>query len=151
VRLAAALRCSLALLAGCNRTAASLGSSPPRPTAEDRGTGAVDSVPVGRLAGQHFSTVVELLQGQVAGLEVIQLPKGDVSLRIRGINSLRGDGEPLLVIDGIPVASQRVNAALKALRPAEIASIRVLKDVSSTSVYGMLGANGVILITTKRD
>jgi TonB-dependent SusC/RagA subfamily outer membrane receptor len=64
---------------------------------------------------------------------------------------VRGGGEPLLVVDGMPVASQRVSSALKALRPAEIASIRVLKDVSSNSAYGMQGANGVILITTKRD
>jgi iron complex outermembrane receptor protein len=97
-------------------------------------------------------TVVELLEGRVPGLQIVRQANGDVALRIRGApNSLSDGGEPLLVIDGMPVASGNVGSALRGLQPHQIASIEVLKDVSSTSVYGMRGANGVILITTKRD
>jgi TonB-dependent SusC/RagA subfamily outer membrane receptor len=99
--------------------------------------------------------VEELLQGRVPGLQVVHLANGDVSLRIRGGSvSLLAEserGEPLLVIDGMPVAPGHVTRALRSLNPREIARIEVLKDVSSTSSYGMAGAHGVILITTKRD
>jgi len=80
---------------------------------------------------------------------VIHLPYGDVSLRIRGTRSLHGDNEPLLVIDGVP-AHGAIGAALAGLVPRDIARIDVLKDAGSTAIYGIQGANGVILITTKR-
>ena len=104
------------------------------------------------LEQQHVDDIAELLQGRVAGLEVIRSPTGDISLRIRGgLNSLHNDADPLLVIDGMPVLPAAVSSALKSIKPHEIESIEILKDVSSTSVYGMRGANGVIVITTKRD
>lgn len=125
-------------------------------------TGAVDSLPAGALVERHVEDIAELLQSKVAGLRVIRLSNGDISLRIRGGDiSLRpGDnntiaaepaGEPLLVIDGMPVSEGQLSNTLRALNPHQIASIQVLKDVSSTSVYGMRGAHGVILITMKRD
>ena len=88
---------------------------------------------------------------RVAGLQVIRLPNGDISLRIRGIDSTERLGEPLLVVDKMPVSEQAMTFTLRALRPSEIASIDVLKDVSSTPAYGMRGAHGVILIRTKHD
>ena|SRR5256885_735574 len=152
---AAAFCWGLAVL-GCGGKAGQRGASPAPaegPVASGRqpddATGAVESVSLA--TGQHVETVEELLQGQVAGLQVIQLPNGDVSLRIRGTSSLRNDGEPLLVIDGMPVAPGNVTRALRSLRPQAVETIQVLKDVSSTSVYGAAGASGVILITTKHE
>jgi Outer membrane receptor for ferrienterochelin and colicins len=114
-------------------------------------TGAIDSLPAETLEGRHVTDVAELLKGRVSGLQVIRLPNGDISLRIRGSDSITQDGEPLLVIDGMPVSEQNLTGALRSLSPHEIASIEVLKDVSSTAFYGIRGAHGVILITTKRD
>jgi TonB-dependent SusC/RagA subfamily outer membrane receptor len=92
---------------------------------------------------------------------VIRAENGDISLRIRGGDmSFRRDsdgsttavsaGEPLLVIDGMPVNEGQNSNTLRALNPNEIENIQVLKDVSSTSSYGMRGAHGVILITMKK-
>jgi len=92
--------------------------------------------------------VVQMLE-RVPGLTVTHLPNGEVSLRIRGARSLRSDNEPLLVIDGVP-AQGAIGAALAGLLPRDIARIDVLKDAGSTAIYGSRGANGVILITTKR-
>jgi len=92
--------------------------------------------------------VVQMLE-RVAGITVIHLPNGDVSLRIRGTRSLQGDNEPLLIIDGVP-AQGAIGPALAGLSPRDIARIDVLKDAGATAIYGMRGANGVILITTKR-
>ncbi len=114
-------------------------------------TGATDSLPMASLEQQHVEDIADLLRGRVPGLVVLRLPNGDISLRIRGNDSLTEEGEPLLVIDGMPVASPNLSGALRSLRPHEIASIEVLKDVSSTAVYGMRGAHGVIVITTKHD
>lgn len=154
----AALCWGLALLPGCGHTAA-----PPPISPADRETGAVDSLPAGTMEERHVQDIAELLQGQVPGLRVIRLPNGDISLRIRGGDvSLRSggnestivgevEGEPLLVIDGMPVSEGQLSNTLRALNPKEVESIQVLKDVSSTSIYGIRGAHGVILITLKRD
>jgi len=127
----------------------------PAPRSTDGTTGAVASLPESTLAERHAESVEELLQGRIPGLQVVHLANGDVSLRIRGGSvSLRGAsdvGEPLLVIDGMPVAPRHLARALRSLNPREIDTIEILKDVSSTSSYGMAGAHGVILITTKRD
>lgn len=141
---------SIALQMGCNRPSGPPQASPAPGAAE---TGAVETLADSALAGRHVATIAELLQGRVAGLEVIHLPNGDISLRIRGGDvSLGGESrEPLLVIDGMAVSSGSVTRALSTLRPHEIDRIEVLKDVASTSAYGMRGAHGVIVITTKRD
>jgi TonB-dependent SusC/RagA subfamily outer membrane receptor len=116
-------------------------------------TGAVRSVPEAELeAGGHFTDVLEFLQGRVAGLQVVDLGGGNVSLRIRGVNQSLQERylEPLLVIDEMPVAAGNVGVALRALRPQDVSSVQVLKDVSSTAIYGTRGANGVILIRLRR-
>jgi TonB-dependent SusC/RagA subfamily outer membrane receptor len=119
---------------------------------EEDVTGAVGSVDPG--ATRHLRDVLDMLRGQVAGLQVVELPDGEIRLRIRGATqSLREDdaaNEPLLVIDDMPVRPGGIRVALAALVPRDVASIQVLKDVSSTSIYGARGANGVILITMKR-
>ena len=142
----------LALLAGCGPHPAARPRPAGPPTAigaeaDDR-TGAVDSVPIP--AGQQES-VDDLLQGRVPGLHVLHLANGDIALRIRGTNSLLEEGDPLVIIDGLAVMPGNLTWAFRGLKPHEIQDIRVLKDVSSTSVYGSAGAHGVILITTKHD
>ena len=136
-------RIGLALLAGCGRAA----SSPP-PGATP-GTGAVATVVPGE-TDARVSRVEELLRG-VPGLEVTALPNGSYQIRIRGHRSIRGnpgDDDPLIVVDGIPSAAGA--AALADIAPTDVARIEVLKDAGATSQYGSRGANGVIVITTKR-
>lgn len=94
--------------------------------------------------------VAEVLQWQVPGLQVSWSPTGEASLQIRGTASLMNQGQPLIVLDGMPVDSGMVSWALRRLHPGQIERIRVLRDVASTSVYGIRGAHGVILIDLKR-
>ena len=136
-------RIGLALLAGCGRAA----SSPPHNATP--GTGAVATVVPGE-TDARVSRVEELLRG-VPGLEVTALSNGAYQIRIRGHRSIRGnpgDDDPLIVIDGIPSAAGV--GALADIAPTDVARIEVLKDAGATSQYGSRGANGVIVITTKR-
>ena len=131
--------------------AAACGGTTARPPATTTNTGAVTTV-VPTETDARVSRVEDLLRG-VAGLEVTPLPNGSYRLRIRGQRSIRdnpGDDDPLLVIDGIPVSSASMSSALAGLAPSDVARIEVLKDAAATSVYGSRGANGVIVITTKR-
>ena len=129
-------------------------------------TGAVSQLkPTDRDAAK-VTSIDNLLQGKIAGLSVgasSAAPGAASSVTIRGANSLRGDNQPLYVIDNIPQASTGEFASsgdnstftiatnpLTSLNPADIESIEVLKDASATAIYGSRGANGVILITTKR-
>lgn len=130
-------------------------------------TGAIASLrPDERDAATSLS-VDNLLQGKVAGLVVgttSATPGAASSITIRGASSLRGDNQPLYVIDNIPQASTGEFAAsafgdddyqtaadpLSSLNPSDIESIEILKDASATAIYGSRGANGVILITTKK-
>jgi len=89
------------------------------------------------------------LAGRFPGVEVFRLASGDLSVQIRGASSFVGSTEPLYVIDGMEI-SPGPGGALVGINPADIASIQVLKDIGSTALYGVRGANGVILITTKR-
>ena len=131
-------------------------------------TGAVTSVKVDDVAVAQNRTVDALLQGRAAGVQVTQnagSPGSGVSVKIRGASSLRGNNEPLYVIDGIIISSAGEDAAnasedgnsleetqngLNGINPRDIQSIEVLKDASATAIYGSRGANGVILITTKK-
>jgi len=107
-------------------------------------TGAVTSISPTD-ADTRVARVEELLRARVPGLQVIRLPDGDYTLRIRSER-----GEPLLVIDDMPVPSGSLGAALAALAPRDIARIDVLKDAAATAIYGTRGANGVIIIKTQR-
>jgi TonB-dependent SusC/RagA subfamily outer membrane receptor len=81
-------------------------------------------------------------------VDVDETPNGLV-IRIRGVNTFAGKADPLFVIDGLPL-EPGIDGALTGINPQDIASIRVLKNASETAAYGVRGANGVILITTKR-
>lgn len=91
----------------------------------------------------------EVLQGRIAGVTVTRTVDGGIAVRIRGQTSLIGANEPLYVLDGIPI-HPGPDGSLTGLNPYDIESIEVLKDAISTAMYGGRGANGVIVIKTKR-
>jgi TonB-dependent SusC/RagA subfamily outer membrane receptor len=116
----------------------------------DNVTGAVSSVSGDEARRPKPTSVAEMLQGRFPGVEVTALPGGGLSVRIRGTRSFMGGNEPLYVIDGIPVPTAP-GGVLLGLDPGDIKSIEVLKDAGATAAYGSRGANGVILISTKRS
>ena len=121
-------------------------------------TGAVSSVNVSDVPTNVTANVGQMLQGRVAGAQVTQnngAPGGGLSVRIRGSNSIAANSEPLYVVDGIPAitgtsSNDPYQNPLSSISPNDIENIEVLKDASSTAIYGARGANGVVLITTKR-
>ncbi len=130
-------------------------------------TGSVSSVKVSETISRQSTTVDQLLQGRAAGVQVTQNaanPGSGISVRVRGTSSLRGNNEPLYVVDGIIISSasedvvatggnntgQEQQNGLNGINPRDIEDIQVLKDASATAIYGSRGANGVILITTKK-
>ena len=115
-------------------------------------TGAVASVSGKDLQKLSVSGVDQALQGQVAGLQISSTsgaPGGNTNILVRGIGSISGGVEPLFVIDGFPINNAGVGNPLNTINPGDIESIEVLKDASSTAIYGSRGSNGVIIITTK--
>jgi len=129
-------------------------------------TGSVSSVKIEDDVSRAAATVDQLLQGRASGVQVTQNaanPNSGVSVRIRGTNSLRGNNEPLYVVDGVIISSagedvgsvgtgntgQDPQSGLNGINPRDIERIEILKDASATAIYGSRGANGVVLITTK--
>ena len=112
-------------------------------------TGAVSSLSGDDLGGLQTGRIEEVIRDRIPGVLVTRLPNGDYSFRIRGTRSLIGNNEPLVVINGFPVASQVMQTALAGIAPNDVVRIDVLKDAGSTAAYGSRGANGVILITTR--
>jgi TonB-linked SusC/RagA family outer membrane protein len=111
-------------------------------------TGAISSVSDEQLRDVPVANVGQALQGRAAGITVSSsgtAPGQSPTIRIRGNRSLSGSNDPLLVVDGVPF-----DGSLNDLNPDDITSLEVLKDASSTAIYGARGANGVILITTRR-
>lgn len=118
-------------------------------------TGAVSSIKAEEINAIPVTSFDQAIQGRASGVQVTQsnnAPGGGVSIRIRGGNSLTTGVEPLYVVDGFPIASASgtLSNPLAAIPPSDIQSIEILKDASATALYGSRGANGVILITTKR-
>lgn len=129
-------------------------------------TGSIAKVSAKDIGNQPVLNVLSAAQGRVAGVNIVQnsgMPGGGYDIQIRGKNSLRALGNnPLYVVDGVPVggemASQFSGAVLPAssinplnsINPADIESIEILKDADATSIYGSRGANGVVLVTTKK-
>ena len=111
-------------------------------------TGAISSVSDEQLRDVPVANIGQALQGRAAGITVSSngtAPGQAPTIRIRGNRSLSGSNDPLLVVDGVPY-----DGSLNDLNPDDITSLEVLKDASSTAIYGARGANGVILITTRR-
>lgn len=112
-------------------------------------TGSVSTVKGERINDAPVASFDQALQGKAAGLTVLQDsgdPTAPASFQIRGTNSINAGTEPLFVVDGVPVSSSEFSA----INSSDIESFTVLKDASSTSIYGARAANGVIVITTKR-
>ena len=111
--------------------------------------GSVASVKVEKIEKTPTAAFDQALQGQVAGLTVLSNtgePSASATMVIRGTNSINSGTAPLYILDGVPISASDFNT----IAPADIESLSVLKDASSTSIYGARAANGVIVITTKR-
>lgn len=123
-------------------------------------TGAIASVKSTELVQTPVANVAQGLQARVSGVQVSQntgAPGGNISVRIRGTNSINGNSEPLYVVDGIQISngsnnSSEINSVspLSTINPNDIESVEILKDASASAIYGSRAANGVVLITTKR-
>ena len=112
-------------------------------------TGSVATVKSEKLENTPTAAFDQALQGQVAGLMVLSNtgePSASASLKIRGTNSINSGTAPLYILDGVEISASDFNT----INPADIESMSVLKDASSTSIYGARAANGVVVITTKR-
>ncbi|WP_201300916.1 TonB-dependent receptor [Sunxiuqinia indica] len=110
-------------------------------------TSSVSKITNEALESRPVSNVSEAFQGQLAGVNAQAtsggIPGQDLTIRIRGVNTINGSSSPLYIIDGVP------RDDMNGVNPSDIATIQVLKDASATSIYGSRGANGVILIETK--
>jgi TonB-linked SusC/RagA family outer membrane protein len=110
-------------------------------------TGSISVIGSEQIENATFSNPIQGLEGLASGLRVIQSsgqPGADPIIRIRGFGSINADSAPLIVLDGVPYSG-----ALSSINPQDIASTSILKDASSTSLYGNKASNGVLLITTK--
>ncbi len=136
-------------------------------TTDKKRTGSIARVAAAEIDRQPINNPLEALQGRVTGVDIVQnsgVPGGGFKVRIRGQNSLMAGNEPLYIIDGVPYDTQSLASGntsagiipfadanpLNAINPAAIESIEILKDADATAIYGSRGANGVILITTKK-
>ncbi|MDQ6635720.1 MAG: TonB-dependent receptor plug domain-containing protein [Gemmatimonadota bacterium] len=131
-------RCALiGLVAGCSSSTANNGPAPaPMVTSED-------------IARNPGESIERTIQAKSSGVLITRCPDGSIALQIRGTSSWDASSRPLYVIDGSPM-EPGAGGVLSGVNPYDIESIRVLKDPADIAVYGMRGANGVILVTTKR-
>ncbi|MBD2755135.1 SusC/RagA family TonB-linked outer membrane protein [Spirosoma validum] len=130
-------------------------------------TGAVTSVTAKDFNKGNFTSPDQLIQGKVSGVQILNnsgQPGGAATVKIRGNSAITGSGQPLYVVDGVPLDNRSARPGLNAnglgntpggnplnfLNPADIASIDVLKDASATAIYGSRAAYGVVIINTKR-
>lgn len=131
-------------------------------------TGSVTSVDARTIEKQPVTNVLQAMQGRMVGLSIVQnngFPGAAFAVQVRGVNSLLRNSQPLYVVDGVPFLSDAINAQagiavngangatspLNSINPSDIERIEVLKDGDATAIYGSRGANGVILITTKKS
>lgn len=130
-------------------------------------TGSIAKITAKDIETQPVTNVLATMQGRMAGVNITQttgVPGGGFDIQIRGLNSIRTDGnDPLYLIDGVPYSSATIGSGLASagllprpanplnnINPDQIESIEVLKDADATAIYGARGANGVVLITTKK-
>jgi TonB-linked SusC/RagA family outer membrane protein len=129
-------------------------------------TGSISKVTAKDIENQPVTNVLSTVQGRMAGVSITQnsgVPGGGFDIQIRGKNSLRSAGNaPLYIIDGVPIGSEMTSPysgvvlpgasinPLNSINPNDIESLEILKDADATAIYGSRGANGVVLVTTKR-
>ena len=114
-------------------------------------TGSVTSVGKERLGKLPVTNVLQAVQGAAAGVTITQtssIPGDAPDALVRGQNSINANSGPYIVVDGVPISKS--GGTLNDINPNDIESMEILKDASATAIYGTNGANGVILITTKR-
>ena len=122
---------------------------------------AVASVNIKDIVNSSSTQTLQALQGKISGVQIIPTDgsfSSGMTFRIRGVNSVTGGTQPLFVIDGVPMPTQQitnedtetVNNPLLGLNPNDIESMEILKDAAAAAIYGAKGANGVVIITTKR-
>lgn len=133
---------------------------------EKERTGSIAKITSKDIETQPVTNVLAAMQGRMAGVNITQttgVPGGGFNIEIRGLNSLRANGNsPLFIIDGVPYATDPIGTGinsnvlptqpspLNSINPDQIESIEVLKDADATAIYGSRGANGVVLVTTKK-
>ena len=135
---------------------------------EKERTGSIAKITTKDIEKQPVTNILATMQGRMAGVNITQttgVPGGGFKIEIRGRNSIRAEGNsPLYIIDGMPYSSQNMGSdlisgsilpppgisPLNTINPSDIESIEILKDADATSIYGSRGANGVVLITTKK-
>jgi TonB-linked SusC/RagA family outer membrane protein len=133
---------------------------------DEERTGSISKVTSDIIQKQPINNPLMALQGRVTGLQIIQnssVPGGGFTVRIRGQNSISSGNDPFYVIDGVPYPAKAISGSftggifgpggsnpLSMINPNDIESVEILKDADATAIYGSRGANGVILITTKR-
>lgn len=119
-------------------------------------TGSISTISSKDFQTGAITSPAQLIAGKAAGVSIISnggAPGGGNTIRIRGMASLNGSNDPLIVIDGLPFAAQTISGIsdpLSLINPDDIASFTILKDASATAIYGSRASNGVILITTKK-
>lgn len=129
-------------------------------------TGSISKISSKDIEKQPVTNVLAAMQGRMAGVNIVQatgVAGGGFAIQIRGLNSLRNTGnDPLYIIDGVPYSSEAIGSfstsgvlggltnPLNSINPDTIESVEVLKDADATAIYGSRGANGVVLITTKK-
>lgn len=118
----------------------------PKPVPTSSGSGTVDAKEIQNQAGRPIE---EILASRVSGVRVTRTPDGGIAVQIRGATSIMGDNTPLYIVDGVPI-TPGPGGSLTGINPYDIASIEVLKDAANTTMYGSRGANGVIVIKTKK-
>ncbi len=135
----------VALAAGCGpkqQTTDDAAAPAPKPTR--------DALTADDVSRNPSVPIEEMLRGKIAGVVVSRTDDGGIAVRIRGgSSSFSGNNEPLYVLDGVPI-TPGPNGSLMGINPYDIASIKVLKDPADITMYGVRGANGVILIKTKK-
>ncbi|HEX8848376.1 MAG TPA: TonB-dependent receptor plug domain-containing protein [Gemmatimonadaceae bacterium] len=144
MRSSARVLLSSGFLAGLVCGCAHAGAAPGRGGVSMPGTLTAD-----QLEAPESESVEAMLAGRVSGVTVTRTATG-FAVRIRGISTIYGRSTPLYILDGMPI-EPGPGGSLDGINPHDIARIEVLKDAASTSIYGVRGANGVILITTKRS
>lgn len=136
---------AVAAMLALSACAGSTGSTPaaaPAPAAE------AGSVNANDIQSRPSESLEEILRGRVAGVFVTRTNDGGIAMRIRGGSSFQGNEEPLYLLDGVAI-EPGPNGGLN-INPYDIESVKVLKDPASLTMYGSRGANGVIVIRTKR-
>ena len=128
-------------------------------------TGSISRITAETIAKQPVSNLLQTMQGRMSGVVITQqtgAPGGGFNVRIRGQNSIANGNDPFYIIDGVPFPSGSLSSSLtsgnivvranplNSINPIDIQSIEVLKDADATAIYGSRGANGVVLITTKK-